>query len=135
MAGPTQHLLEAGRHVSAEDLSQGRRVAVLGHSVLEQLFKDQDKVLGETVHLRGYPYKVIGYMAGKNQNSSYDGWDNDKIIIPATTLTRDIPSSRHVYAEGRLQSIIYRPVNLAEWGAAQRQALLGHIGGLPRHER
>jgi putative ABC transport system permease protein len=113
--------LAAGRHISAADNAEGRRVAVLGHEVREQLFAEQPQVIGETIHLRGQPYTVIGLMEEKNQNSSYDGWDNDKVVAPASALTRDVPSDRHVYAEGRLRSILYRPVNLAEWGEAQTQ--------------
>ncbi len=129
--------VEAGRNISAEDVAESRRVAVLGHSVREQLFPKDPTVIGEEVMLRGYPYTVIGYMADKNQNSSYDGWDNDKVIVPAPALTRDMPADRHVYAEGRLNALLYRPVSLEEWAEAQDQVkrALGRVHGFdPRDE-
>ena len=38
--------------------------------------------MGEDVYLNDFPYKVIGVMATKKQDSSYDGWDVNKIFIP-----------------------------------------------------
>jgi len=113
--------LEEGRHISDKDVRDARRVAVLGHSVRQQLFGDRPRVIGETIRIKGYPCLVIGFMSEKNQNSSYDGWDNEKVIVPATALTRDVPADRHVYAEGRVNAIIYRPVSVDRWEEAQRQ--------------
>lgn len=110
-----------GRHISAEDERQARRVAVLGHAVRTQLFEKRGNVLGETVQINGSPYLVVGLMAEKNQNSSYDGWDNDKIVVPASALRRDAPADRETYAQGRLNAIVYRPVSLEQWKEAQRQ--------------
>ena len=129
--------LGAGRHISTEDVEQSRRVAVLGYSVKKQLFEQRQDVIGQAIQLMGYPYRIIGYMAEKNQNSSYDGWDNDKVLIPDTTLTQDAPADRHVYAEGRLSAILYRPVSVDKWAEAQAQVkgVLGRIHGFdPRDE-
>jgi len=129
--------LAAGRHPSASDLSQRRRVAVLGNSVREQLFGQRTDVIGETIRIRGYPYRVIGYMSAKNQNSSYDGWDNDKIIVPATTLTRDAPADRPAYRDGRLATIIYQPVSADRWAEAEAQvkAALGRAHGFDPRDK
>lgn len=124
---PTAH----GRPVSEADVRETRRVAVLGESVRKQLFEHNPRPLGERIWLNDYPYEVIGLMSEKQQNSSYDGWDNDKILIPATTLKRDMPPSREVYAEGRVWGILYRPISVAEWEGAQRQvrSALGRVHG------
>ena len=129
--------LDDGRQISGADVIDRRRVAVLGADVRKQLFEDRPRVIGETVHVNGYPYRVVGLMAAKDQNSSYDGWDNNKVLIPATTLRRDTPSSRHVYSGSRVNMIIYRPASLAEWDIAQRQvrAVLAKIHNFdPRDE-
>lgn len=120
-----------GRPVSEADMRETRRVAVLGESVRKQLFENNPRPLGERIWLNDYPYEVIGLMSEKQQNSSYDGWDNDKILIPATTLKRDMPATREVYAEGRVAGILYRPVSVAEWEAAQHQvrSALGRVHG------
>jgi putative ABC transport system permease protein len=79
-----------GRYHSNEDEQQRRRVAFLGSDVRKQLFASR-KALGETIHLAGLPYQVIGVMESKEQDSSYDGRDVNKVFIPYSTMTRDLP--------------------------------------------
>ncbi|MCP5111404.1 MAG: ABC transporter permease, partial [bacterium] len=129
--------LEKGRHPSVADLAEARRVAVIGAEVRKQLFEERPDVIGETIRINGYPYRVIGYMAEKNQNSSYDGWDNDKVLIPATSLRRDTPPDRQVYSQNRVNVIIYRPASVQQWELAQHQvkSVLGRIHNFdPRDE-
>ncbi len=120
-----------GRTISAADVSGQQRVCVLGDSVRKQLFEKRGDVLGRRVAINGYPYQVIGYMGEKNQNSSYDGWDNDKILVPASSFLQDNPPIRTDWREGRVNSIIYRPVSVENWEAAQNQVrtVLGRIHG------
>lgn len=113
--------VERGRAVSEEDVRQVRRVAVIGSSVRKQLFEKRPSDLGEWIYINNYPYQVIGVMPEKNQNSSYDGWDNDKVLIPEPSLLRDVPPSREVYAENRIYGFLYRPISVQRWEEAQRQ--------------
>ncbi len=123
--------VEIGRPVSEADVREARRVAVLGASVRRQLFEQNPRPIGERIHVNGYPYEVIGVMNEKEQNSSYDGWDNDKILIPHTALLRDAPADRQVYAEHRLYGFLYRPADISKWEEAQRQVreVLGRAHG------
>ncbi|GIU79617.1 MAG: ABC transporter permease [Bryobacteraceae bacterium] len=123
--------VEIGRPVSEADVREARRVAVLGASVRKQLFEQNPRPIGERIHVNGYPYEVIGVMNEKEQNSSYDGWDNDKILIPHTALLRDAPADRQVYAEHRLYGFLYRPADISRWEEAQRQVreVLGRAHG------
>jgi putative ABC transport system permease protein len=113
--------LGSGRHVNAEDVGQKRRVAVLGASVVEQLFPQNREALGETILIKGFPYVVVGTLSKKSQNSSYDGWDNDKLLIPDSVFLQDVPASLDSTTRGVVQSIIYRPASIAEWELAQKQ--------------
>lgn len=83
------HVAE-GRFYNWDDHAQGRRVAFLGTNVKKQHFSTRP-ALGETIHINNVPYTVIGVMVGKDQNSSYDGWDVDKIFIPFSSIMRDFP--------------------------------------------
>jgi putative ABC transport system permease protein len=123
--------VEKGRHISDADVADTRRVAVLGASVRKQLFQKIPVPIGQTVYLNNYPYEVIGLMSDKDQNSSYDGWDNDKILVPQPSLLHDMPENREVYAEGRVNGIIYRPVSVGQWQEAQAQvkSALGRLHG------
>lgn len=126
-----------GRNVSMADVREGRRVAVLGSAVRKQLFEKRPNVLGARIHLNNYPYEIIGLMPEKDQNSSYDGWDNDKVLVPESALLRDMPPSRQVYAENRIWGLLYRPVSTAQWEEAQTQVrtALGRVKGFdPKDE-
>jgi putative ABC transport system permease protein len=79
-----------GRFYNWEDQRQGRRVAVLGTDSKKQLFGSRSAV-GDTIHIRDFPYTVIGVMEFKEQDSSYDGRDVNKIFVPFSAMLRDFP--------------------------------------------
>jgi putative ABC transport system permease protein len=110
-----------GRNINRSDVENRSRVCVLGDSVRKQLFEENFDPIGHRVRINGYEYTVVGLMDEKDQNSSYDGWDNDKILIPNTTLRSDCPPSRGVATEGRLQNLVYRARSLEQWEEAQLQ--------------
>jgi putative ABC transport system permease protein len=127
----------SGRDISWADVESRSRVCVLGDSVRKQLFPKNSDALGAKVRIRGYQYDVVGLMSEKNQNSSYDGWDNDKVLIPNTALRADCPLTRPIAVEGRVQTIVYRPRSLDQWKPAQvqvRQTLARIHGFDPRDE-
>jgi putative ABC transport system permease protein len=79
-----------GRFYNWDDEREARRVAFLGSDAAKQLFAYSDAV-GQTVYLNDIPYTVIGIMAKKKQDSSYDGWDVNKIFVPFSAMRRDFP--------------------------------------------
>jgi len=79
-----------GRFYDWEDSVQGRRVAFLGSDAAKQLFPGRNPV-GENLYLNAFPYVVIGVMQTKKQDSSYDGWDVNKIFVPFGAMRRDFP--------------------------------------------
>jgi putative ABC transport system permease protein len=126
-----------GRNVSWTDVNSRSRVCILGDSVRKQLFQGRRDALGGRIQINGYNYTVVGLMDEKNQNSSYDGWDNDKVLVPNTLVRSDCPPDHRVAAEGRVQVVIYRPRSILEWDLAQEQVrgVLGRIHDFdPRDE-
>ncbi len=83
--------VETGRFYDWGDEQAGRRVAFLGSNIKKQLFSSRPAV-GATIILNEIPYTVIGVMASKDQNSSYDGWDVDKIFVPFSAMLNDFPN-------------------------------------------
>ena len=79
-----------GRFYNWEDNREGRRVAFLGSDAAKQLFPGRNPV-GENLYLNDFPYVVIGVMEKKKQDSSYDGWDVNKIFVPFGAMRRDFP--------------------------------------------
>ena len=80
-----------GRFYNWDDHAAGRRVAVLGSDAKKQLFASREAV-GETIDITGLPYTVIGVMKPKDQDSSYDGADVQKIFIPFSVVVQDFPN-------------------------------------------
>jgi putative ABC transport system permease protein len=73
-----------GRFINRRDLDERRRVAVLGDELAQLLFGAGDPV-GRQVMLGETPFRVVGVMQPKLQNSSYNSRDKDRVFIPAST--------------------------------------------------
>jgi putative ABC transport system permease protein len=79
-----------GRFYNQDDLKEARRVAFLGSDAKKQLFGSRPSI-GQFVYLNDIPFTVIGVMSSKKQDSSYDGWDINKVFIPFSVMRRDFP--------------------------------------------
>lgn len=80
-----------GRFYTWSDVREGRRVAIVGSDAAKQLFGGR-QALGETIRIGDFPYAIVGVMQFKEQDSSYDGRDVNKIFIPFTSMIRDFPN-------------------------------------------
>jgi putative ABC transport system permease protein len=80
--------LEDGYVFSESDIRSSTRVALVGKTVVENIFGDVDPV-GKTIRIKQNPFVVLGVL--KNKGQSLDGRDqDDTIIIPLTTAQRKI---------------------------------------------
>ena len=70
-----------GRWITAEDIAERRRVAVLGAKVKKKLFSGTPAV-GETVRIDGVRFTVIGTMDMKFSDSCYFNCDDYSVFIP-----------------------------------------------------
>jgi putative ABC transport system permease protein len=80
-----------GRFYDWDDVNQTRRVAFLGSDAAKQLFPGRNP-LGETILLADRPYTVVGVMKKKDQDSSYDGFDVNKVFVPYSAAREDFPN-------------------------------------------
>ena len=84
--------LAAGYPFTDSDVRSATRVALLGQTVVKNLFGDEDPV-GKTIRIRQSPFVVVGVLAAKGQ--SLNGQDqDDTIIIPLTTAQRKLFGSQ-----------------------------------------
>ena len=71
------------------DVRSATRVALIGKTVIENLFDPGEDPIGKTIRVRNTPFVVIGTLGEKGQN--LDGRDqDDTIIIPLTTAQRKV---------------------------------------------
>ena len=108
-----------GRFYSWEDDAQERAVAVLGSEAKKQLFGTRD-ALGETIYLGDFPYRVIGVMREKEQDSSYDGRDINKVFIPFSRIMRDFPNKPPAPPTS-IDRFLVTPRSFADHEACKRQ--------------
>jgi len=98
--------VEAGRVFGWPDETAVRRVAIIGADAWKQLFGAHEG-LGETVHINGLPFTVVGRIRKKDQDSNYSGPDNDKVFVPFAAMARDFP--RVGAPPGAVSQIIVAP--------------------------
>jgi len=79
---------DVGRLYGAEEAGQARKVVILGATVAENLFGEDDPV-GREVRIRSTPFEVIGVMARKGQNPMGQDQD-DSVFIPYWTARRSV---------------------------------------------
>ncbi|MBN2409660.1 MAG: ABC transporter permease [Candidatus Aminicenantes bacterium] len=96
-----------GRYLNDADVSQKRRVCVLGDTVTENLFHEE-KAVGRTVFIEGLPFTVVGVMKKKIQTSNFSGQrDEHCAFIPWTTYSA-------LFGDKYIGSLIFQPANPAD---------------------
>jgi putative ABC transport system permease protein len=85
--GPMRNIIpeEGSRFVDDVDMGLKRRVIFLGTDLKKELFGEEDAI-GRLVFVNGVPFKVIGVMRKKEQDSSYGGRDVNSAFIPSSTF-------------------------------------------------
>ena len=114
-----------GRFINQRDLDQRRRVLFLGDEIAARLFGDTRPV-GQTVLLDGLSFRVIGVMESKFQDSSNNGPDENRAVIPASTF-------RSIYGNEFVNHLLVRPRNVADAPVAKRE-LYRVLGGRHRFD-
>ncbi|MDD5542258.1 MAG: ABC transporter permease [Acidobacteriia bacterium] len=80
--------VDDGTFFTEQDVASAARVAVLGRTVSENLFGGSEAV-GQTIRLKGQPFKVVGLLQSKGQNAMGQDQD-DTIIVPYTTVQKKL---------------------------------------------
>jgi putative ABC transport system permease protein len=80
--------VEFGAPFTQEDVDKNAAVCVLGHTVALNLFEEEEP-LGQTVNVKGVPFKVIGILQAKGFSATGQDQD-DFIVIPITTAQKRI---------------------------------------------
>lgn len=75
--------IEEGRAITDEDVQNSTKVAVLGTTVVTNLFGDLDPV-GKTIRISGLPFRVVGVLKSKGQSGMGQDRD-DTVLIPLST--------------------------------------------------
>ncbi len=80
--------LAAGRNIEEAEVAGAGKVAILGATVVEQLFGDADPI-DQVVRVKNVPLTVIGVLTRKGQNSAGQDQD-DVVVVPISTFRHRI---------------------------------------------
>lgn len=89
-----------GRMINQNDMDQKRRVAFIGDKLKDRLFGAEDPV-GKMFYIQDLPFTVVGVLKHKIQTNSYQGMDEDVIVIPATTFVT-------IFGDPYLDNLVYQ---------------------------
>jgi putative ABC transport system permease protein len=107
--------LAEGRFVDANDLTERRRVVVLGSKSATLLFPGRP-MLGETITINDVRFTVVGRVSTISRGNN-DG-DNQKVYIPLSTMQELFAMKGENVARDALSSIQYQPATKGDTTAA-----------------
>ncbi|HEY8312616.1 MAG TPA: ABC transporter permease [Candidatus Baltobacteraceae bacterium] len=76
--------LQSGTFFTESDVQSANKVAVLGQTVVANLFPDGSSPLGKTILVKGVPFTVIGTLSSLGQSGMGQDQD-DTILVPYTS--------------------------------------------------
>lgn len=84
-----------GGFITAEDVSQGNLVAVIGQTVVDNLYPGAKTPVGSRMQINGLEYTVIGVLTSRGAQGSGSDQDN-AVYIPITTAQQRLLGSSAV---------------------------------------
>ncbi len=87
-------VISSGSFINQQQLQAMSKVAVLGPTVVEDLFGEGDNPVGKTIRINGKSFQVIGVTKSKG-GSGFQNQD-DRIYIPLTTAQKQLFGVKHL---------------------------------------
>ena len=101
--------MKSGRFLSEKNVQSRERVAVVGKTVVKNLFGDEDPV-GAEIRVKNIPFRIIGVLNSKGSGAMGNDQD-DMVIIPYTTAMERVEGVdylRMIYVVGKDENGIDR---------------------------
>ncbi len=84
-----------GRFIHDGDVDSAAKVALLGQTVVHQLFGNDDPI-DAIIRIRNIPFRVVGVLGAKGQSSQGTDQD-DTVMIPYSTMQKRLMRITHVH--------------------------------------
>ncbi|MDR1585739.1 MAG: ABC transporter permease [Prevotellaceae bacterium] len=85
-----------GRYINDIDISEKRKVCVIGKRVYEELFDRGTNPAGHNIRINGIYFQVIGVAQG-NSNINIGGSTEETVVLPFTTLQQAFNQGNRVH--------------------------------------
>ncbi|HET9846876.1 MAG TPA: ABC transporter permease, partial [Nitrospira sp.] len=114
----------SGGSFSQADLDSAARVALIGQTIVDNLFEEGEEPVGAVIRIRNVPFRVIGVLSPKGQSAQ--GSDQDDVVfIPFTTAERKVFGTMFLGSVAALFASTDRPEDLPEAVEGIREVLRG----------
>ncbi|HET9313566.1 MAG TPA: ABC transporter permease [Nitrospira sp.] len=114
----------SGGPFTQADLDSAARVALIGQTIVDNLFDEGEEPVGAVIRIRNVPFRVIGVLSPKGQSAQ--GSDQDDVIfIPFTTAERKVFGTMFLGSVAALFASTDRPEDLPEAVERIREVLRG----------
>ncbi len=110
--------LSSGRPFTNQDVDSAAKVAVLGQTVVQNLFDGGDPV-DQVIRIKNVPFTVVGVLAPKGQSPGGQDQD-DVILVPISTAKRTLTGFSHANARS-VGTIMVQAFAPGAMGEALRQ--------------
>jgi putative ABC transport system permease protein len=120
-----------GRFFSEDEERNYMRVCVIGTTVQQNLFEDEENPIGQTIRIGQMPFKVVGVLASKGAN----GWGQDQddtVMAPYTTVGRVLQRSK--FRSINMMNISLASMDDLEEATREIKALLRQRHKLPDYQ-
>ncbi len=123
----------SGGPFTQQDVDTAARVALVGQTVVDNLFEAGEEPVGAVIRIKNIPFRVVGVLSPKGQSSQ--GTDQDDIIfIPFSTAERKVFGTYFLGSVGALFASTERPEDLSRAEEQIREALRVRHRLLPNQE-
>jgi putative ABC transport system permease protein len=118
------YTLSAGSPISASDITNRRRVALVGQTVLSNLFATGQNPLGQTIQLGSASFEIIGVLAEKGTSGTTN--QDSVVIAPYTAVQDELTGESTAFSELLVQAKSTGALNNA---AAEVETILANEAG------
>lgn len=79
--------VESGRIYTAQEIKTAAKVCLVGQTIIENIFGEDEDPIGKTIRFNNIPFKIIGTLKEKGDNTFGQDQD-DMVLAPYTTVMK-----------------------------------------------
>lgn len=104
--------IDKGDMFTEQDIASSAKVCVIGKTIVDNLFPDQEEPVGKVVRFGKVPFTVVGVLAAKGYNSM--GQDQDAVVLaPYTTIQKRVSNITYlnsIYASAKSEDLTSKAI-------------------------
>jgi putative ABC transport system permease protein len=104
--------ISRGTGFTSSDIESGTKVAILGQTVVNQLYGTNADPIGMMVRIKNIPFQVVGVAAVKGQSAQGQDYD-DAVFVPSSTFQSKIQGGLQAYISGSIMIAATSPQTTA----------------------